>query len=153
MNTLPSGLYELLHTRELHRCIEQAGLMNLSEWKKIKSEELHRYLAVPLARTVARFIQDKVRSSQSEETLVAMEKMILHSQDFLDLMESLLPVKKEVLLGIHADTQPASPAPRPDTPLGQSALLTGSSRTPSLQSQLIKELESCDRADWLPPFF
>jgi superfamily II DNA or RNA helicase/HKD family nuclease len=151
MKELPFGLYELLHTKELHDRLEQAGLMDLSDWKKIKSEELHRYLAVPLARTVAGFIQEKVSPSQSEETLEAMERMLLNSREFLDLIETLLPVKKEVLLGIHAEPKSSS-APRPDTPLGQSALLTGSSRTPSLQSQLIKELESCDRADWLVSF-
>ena len=40
----------------------------------------------------------------------------------------------------------------PDTPLAESALLTGSSRTPALRSQLIKELATCDKADWLVSF-
>jgi len=41
---------------------------------------------------------------------------------------------------------------RPDIPLGLSALLTGSSRSPSLVSQIEKELASADRVDWLVSF-
>ncbi len=41
---------------------------------------------------------------------------------------------------------------RPDTELSVSALLTGSSRSPALRTQLIKELATCDHADWLVSF-
>ena len=41
---------------------------------------------------------------------------------------------------------------RPDIPLSLSALLTGSRQSPSLVSQIEKELASCDRAEWLVSF-
>lgn len=40
----------------------------------------------------------------------------------------------------------------PQTPLGVSALLTGSELSPSLLHELMQELRTCDRADWLVSF-
>lgn len=55
------------------------------------------------------------------------------------------------LLAIHRQPQSES-APRPDTPLARSALLTGTRLDPSLASQLRKEIESADRVDILCSF-
>jgi superfamily II DNA or RNA helicase/HKD family nuclease len=63
-----------------------------------------------------------------------------------------MPVSAEKLRRIKPKPPLVFSTAYPDTPLAFSALLTGSSRSPALRTQLIKELETCDRADWIVSF-
>ncbi len=149
---LPTGLYELLHTKQLHQRLENLDLLTQAEWHAIDPEEVHNRLAVPLAREVAAYIQEVIKKDKTETNLSNLEEMLLQSPDFFQIIEQFFPVKSELLHQIRPTNVLSRITQRPDTSLAESALLTGSSRTPSLQSQLIKELATCDRADWLVSF-
>ena len=152
MNDLPAGLYELLHIKQLNNRLEQAGLLDRTVWAKFEPDELKTHLAIPLAREIALFISDNVlgkKGSQFEQAL----KATFESPDiWLTLLESIQPISTELLQQIKPEPPLVASTTRPDTPLSVSSLLTGSSRSPSLRSQLIKELATCDKADWLVSF-
>jgi superfamily II DNA or RNA helicase/HKD family nuclease len=152
MKTLPTGLYELLHTRALHQHLEKAGLLNNARWKEIDPEQLYQHLAVPLSREIAAYVRELLKGVRDEEVPGYLEEFLLSPGEFGEIVQAVLPVKSEILQQIVQRNIPERLNIRPDTPLSESALLTGSSRTPSLQSQLIKELATCDRADWLVSF-
>ncbi|MGM0517775.1 MAG: hypothetical protein ACQER6_09265 [Pseudomonadota bacterium] len=81
--------------------------------------------------------------------------MTSRHRPFADLVDDLPTPPFRRLLEIvspDAATVGQAASERPDTPLGISALLTGSARTPSLVSQIRAELLSTDRADWLVSF-
>jgi len=148
---LPAGIYELLHTNELHERLENQGLLDNVIWSSFDKNELKYHLVVPLAREIASFISDKfieTKGSEFESVLIEAFK----SEDVLrTILESIRPQAAETLQQVKLNsTTPTSI--RPDTPLAISALLTGSSRSPALRGQLIKELATCDHADWLVSF-
>ena len=69
----------------------------------------------------------------------------------IDLLRLDSPLRR--LLAIRRQVQADESAiTRPDTPLSQSALLTGTRLDPSLGSQLSKEIASADRVDILCSF-
>ena len=70
----------------------------------------------------------------------------------LTLLDSIKPLSTELLQQIKPEPPLEASSVRPDTPLSVSSLLTGSSRSPALRTQIIKELASCDKADWLVSF-
>jgi len=152
MKQYPLGLYDILHTKKLHKQLESAGLLDKAVWEKFKSEELKTHLAVPLAREIAQFISENILGSKGSEFEAALNKAFDSPELWRELIESIKPLSTEVLHQI----KPEAPLPvitvRPDTPLSVSALLTGSSRSPALRTQIIKELATCDKADWLVSF-
>ncbi|MCW9015020.1 MAG: DUF3427 domain-containing protein [Gammaproteobacteria bacterium] len=152
MKQFPPGLYDILHTQKLHKQLEDAGLLDKAVWEKFEPEELKAHLAVPLAREIAQFISENILGSKRSEFEAALNKAFDSPALWLVLIESIKPLSIEVLHQI----KPEAPLPeltvRPDTPVSVSSLLTGSSRSPALRSQIIKELASCDKADWLVSF-
>lgn len=57
---LPVGFYDLLHTVELQKRLEEEGLLDRAVWsrKDIEADELKRQLALPLARSISAFMGD-----------------------------------------------------------------------------------------------
>jgi len=152
MKDFPAGLYDLLHTKKLHAQLEQAGLLDKAVWEKFEPEELKTHLAVPLAREIAQFISENILGSKGSEFEAALNKAFDSPALWLSLIESIKPLSTEVLHQIKPEAPLPALTVRPDTPLSVSSLLTGSSRSPALRSQIIKELASCDKADWLVSF-
>ena len=151
-SSLPEGLYDLLHTTQLHKRLEKAGLLERAVWSDFSAEEFHHHLAIPLAHEIAAFISEAIAGKRGEALTQALQLAFQTSEYLSSIIEALRPLSAETLQQIKPPPPFAAPAVRPDTPLSVSALLTGSSRTPSLLTQLIKELASCDRADWLVSF-
>ncbi len=152
MKQFPPGLYDILHTKKLHKQLEKAGLLDKAVWKKFEPEELKTHLALPLAREIAQFISENILNSKSSEFEAALNKAFDSPELWSDLIESIKPLSTEVLHQIKPEAPLPAITVRPDTPLSVSSLLTGSSRSPALRSQIIKELASCDKADWLVSF-
>jgi len=152
MKQFPPGLYDILHTQKLQKQLEDAGLLDKTVWGKFEPDELKTHLAIPLAREIAQFINDNILGSKGSEFEAALNKAFESPALWLDLIESIKPLSSEVLYQIKPEEPLATSTVRPDTPLSVSSLLTGSSRSPALRSQIIKELASCDRADWLVSF-
>lgn len=149
---MPVGLYDLLHTEELQERLKKACLLDRSEWAQLDLEQLKHRLAIPLAREIASFISETV-FGKKEEAFERIQNALFDSPEkLLAIIKSIKPTKPESLMQIKPPEPFVASEIRPDTPLCISALLTGSSRSPSLRSQLIKELATCDRADWLVSF-
>lgn len=152
MKHFPPGLYDILHTQKLHKQLEDAGLLDKAVWEKFEPEELKTHLAVPLAREIALFISENILGIKGSDFEAALNKAFDSPALWLDLIESIKPLSTEVLHQIKPETPLPALTVRLDTPLSVSSLLTGSSRSPALRSQIIKELASCDKADWLVSF-
>ncbi len=152
MEKFPPGLYDILHTHELHKQLEKAGLLDKAVWKKFEPEDLKTHLAVPLAREISQFISENILGSKDSEFEAVINKIFDSPELWSELIKSIKPLSTEVLHQIKPEPPLVESSVRPDTPLSVSSLLTGSSRSPALRSQIIKELASCDKADWLVSF-
>lgn len=153
MNEYPLGLYDLLYTEHLHERLAALGLLDQADLEKLEVSELPRYLAVPLAREIARCVKGVVEGCKGEELEAVLVEQLVKGELLKEVVARHRPHQVEWLKRIRSGASGQDvPMKRPDTPLSMSALLTGSKRSPSLRSQLEKELESCDRADWLVSF-
>jgi len=109
-------------------------------------------LAIPLAREIAIFISENIIGKKGSQFEQALKDAFESPDIWLTVLESIQPISTELLQQIKPEQPLVASTTRPDTPLSVSSLLTGSSRSPSLRSQLIKELATCDKADWLVSF-
>ncbi|EDM29607.1 DEAD/DEAH box helicase-like protein [Lentisphaera araneosa HTCC2155] len=148
------GLYDLIHTEALKEAIEKSGLTDQAQWRQLSKDEAY----IQIKEQFASFFAERFSSlfnekkpelwSQELETFVNNFESEVKAHSSLKIIDSssldfiLTPSQKDLKLVPE----------KPDTALANSALLTGSSRTPSLQSQLKKELRTCDRADLLVSF-
>ncbi|AHE97473.1 DUF3427 domain-containing protein [Thioalkalivibrio paradoxus] len=153
------GLYEQLDTERLQQELSKRHLLEFVRWSKhLPAEEIAPALTAHLARALA------------DLTLSLREKERAQWEAALSLFAAALQAAGNPLSGLAQDI-PRPPfrqlleiarpeqqivgqknTPRPDAPLAVSALLTGSGRSPSLVSQIQKELLSSDRAEWLVSF-
>lgn len=152
MQDLPVGIYDLLHTPKLQQRLEQLNLLDRAVWSSIDPEELRHRLAIPLTREVASYISETISGKQGGLLAEALDQAFESPEVLYSIVESLRPLSAERLRQIKPEPPLVGPEQYPDTPLAVSALLTGSSRSPSLRTQLIKEIATCDRADWLVSF-
>ncbi|MFW5879772.1 MAG: DEAD/DEAH box helicase family protein, partial [bacterium] len=149
---IPSGLYDLLLTEELREKIKELGLCDLTEFENLSEEELINRYSVLLSRVISKFLTDILFSNSKEEIIYNKIRGIFNNSDALsNLLMKTIPFEKKCVREIR-DRKDCKKSIYPDTPLGVSALLTGSSRTPALKNQIIKELKNCERADWLVSF-
>ena len=152
-STLPPGLYDLLQTPQLKRQLEASGLMDSAIWANVDPAELPNTIAVHLARALSAYLTETVFSKSDASLWQAQLEQAMRSPEFLhDFLPSILPDAYKALRQINPVNIPVDAIQRPDTPLTVSALLTGSSRSPALRTQIQKELENCDKADWLVSF-
>lgn len=153
--TLPHGFYDLLHTIDLDKRLRRNGLFDQAKWAHIDSSELPQRLAHAIAKELSTFFAKELSTVKEEELLQAINKLFDTPQKLVPFLSELRPQAMQTLLQIKSEQLlplQASPQLRPDTPLSISALLTGSSRSPALRTQIIKELACGDRADWLISF-
>jgi len=152
MKDLPVGIYDLLHTAKLQRRLEQAGLLDRAVWSDIETEELRHRLAILLAREMASFFSETISGKEGDKLVQTLNEVFQSPEILFSIVEMLRPLSAERLKQIEPEPPLVALGVYPDTPLSVSALLTGSSRSPALRIQLIKELATCDRADWLVSF-
>ena len=152
MKDLPVGLYDLLHTTALQKRLEQKNLLDRAVWTSVEPEEFRHRLAIPLAREIAAFVSETISGKQGDGLTETLNELFTSPKVLSSIVDAFRPLSAKRLLQIKPEPPLVAPEAYPDTPLAVSALLTGSSRSPSLRTQLIKELESCDRADWLVSF-
>ncbi len=151
MKDLPCGLYELLHTLSLEKKIEQLELQDRTRWEPIDEQRLFHAVALPLAKELTRQLQEQLKSGKGSLSR-QLTTWIRNPSLLADILFTSMPLEAEILTQIAPQPPEPEVRNRPDTPLSESALLTGASRSPTLHSQMEKELASCDRADWLVSF-
>jgi superfamily II DNA or RNA helicase len=149
-NKLPGGLYDLLFSSELQRSVESNGLNSRVILERLSDEEVKRRVGLVLAKKLHSYFEERL--SGGPESWRDKLDDLAQTGDLLEQIQEWLPSTNQVLSEIVRYPQDSPTLERPDIPLSASALLSGSSRSPSLRSQLIKELHNCDRADWLVSF-
>ncbi|MCC6696787.1 MAG: DUF3427 domain-containing protein [Candidatus Hydrogenedentes bacterium] len=152
MQELPDGLYELLHTPQLRKRLEEAGLSQRAAWESIDPAELPTRLTTHVARELAAYVTEIITGTDECVWTEALTSAFCAPGIITALMPEVMPDKAKMLYEISPALREMRGTSRPDTPLAMSALLTGSSRSPALRTQLEKELATCDRADWLVSF-
>jgi len=152
MKELPVGVYDLLSTSHLRRRLAEAGLLNRAEWSSFEPADLEHRLIIPLAREIAGFISEAVSGKKGDALEHALHEAFQSPEAMSSIIKAICPLSAQSLQQIIPEQPLSALKNRPDTPLSVSALLTGSSRSPALITQLIKELSCCDRADWLVSF-
>jgi superfamily II DNA or RNA helicase/HKD family nuclease len=153
------GLHERLDTPRLRRELQRLGLEDLAVWrKKLDAEELPAAVSAHLGRALAQLmldLRDRDREAWHKAVSAFSGALEESGHPLADLVEFLPSLPFRQLMEVRepeANTVGAAGRDRPDIPLSLSALLTGSRQSPSLVSQIEKELVSCDRADWLVSF-
>lgn len=153
------GLHERLESPALARLLDRLGLSELARWSTdIPSEHLAHRLATHLGAAIAQrllALRDADRSDIDRSLRALAAALSASGHPLSDLVDEVPAAHPRQLLEVVSSAQAAVRAPdtvRPDVPLALSALLTGSRHSPSLVSQIEKELASADRADWLVAF-
>lgn len=153
------GLHDRLETARLTERLEELGLNHLARWQgHLPTDEAEPAISSHLAHQLTELVLALRESNESQwQQRLEELKGALAANDhpFTELVDELpLPPFRRLLEVVppEAATVGQGQSERPDTPLGISALLTGSARTPSLISQIRAELHTADRADWLVSF-
>ena len=153
------GLHELLGSEALAEELREAELADAAEWKKdLPPEELAAALTAHLARTFSDLgasLRERDAAAWKEAVEALTEALAEAGEPLASLPRRLPEIPFRQLVEVRrpeAGAVRTAETVRPDLPLGVSALLTGSSRTPSLVSQVKRELASADHVDWLVSF-
>ena len=153
------GLHEQLDTPALREKLVELGLDDLAVWqKKVDADELPAAVTAHLARALAAGLlglRDRDRAAW-QDVLSEFSRALGESGPPLSELVGQLPnFPFQKLLEVarpDAAAVGAGQIDRPDIPLSLSALMTGSRNSPSLVSQIEKELASTDQAEWLVSF-
>ncbi len=155
----PDGLYDLLRTQKLSDELREAGLESAAEWwesrktDEMPEEELFRRLQNHLSVQIAEFLRLHAGGGEGKGAPIDRIRTLMQGEGFMSrLLNEIVPTDTARLLSIYRGGEKLARRARPDTSLEASALFTGAARTPGLVTQVAKELESCDRADWLVSF-
>lgn len=155
------GLHELLATPRLRAQLKALDLLGLARWRKSSEmdfESLAPALYAQLARALARLmleVPDKDKAGFAAMLDGLAEALSQTGHPLAELREDLPSLPFAVLEEVLTREQHAlhvQATVRPSTPLGVSALLTGSRHSPGLIQEIERELASADSADWLVAF-
>lgn len=152
-NTQADGLYDRLVNAELQSVIDGLGDAR-APTQHVNPEESHALLAKHLESIMSAALASARGSENSAMQLEIAERVLSTLKKELgpeSLSRAYLKPPLRTLQAIDA-LGSGRFSLRPDTPLAQSALLTGSRRDPSLSSQLDKEIRTADRVDILCSF-
>ena len=153
------GLHERLDTPRVRQALKALGLEDHARWgKELEGDDLAMSLFAELAQRLAERAGE-LREKGYQDWMLAVQALanaLAAAGHPLSGIEEDLPQPPfRQLLEVRsraADQVGQRETLRPDIPLALSSLLTGSDRTPSLVTQIEKELATADSADWLVSF-
>ena len=70
MKKLPLGLYDLLHTKKLHKHLKKNGVLELAVWRKIDSEEMYYRMGQLLSKEIVLYLKNKFLLKKQRNYLV-----------------------------------------------------------------------------------
>ncbi len=152
MAELAHGLYEALLDEELRAILERHPELRSVFGKIDSEEEPARYAAF-----VARVVESALRLETDSEARLRLCNEVINricgspTSKFLQARR-LVAADKPVLLEITPPYYAESGIPRPQTPLAESSLFTGSPSDPQLVHELLQEMRSADGVDLLVSF-
>ena len=152
MANLAHGIYEALLDEELASLLEQHPELRSVFGKIDPDEEPARYAAF-----LARVVEKALKLENDPVTRLRLCNEIVDRISVLPSAESLRNHKlvtavKPLLLEITPPHYARSGVPRPETPLAESSLFTGSPSDPQLLHELLQEMQSADEMDVLVSF-
>lgn len=146
---MQKGLYEKVVNNEVASQIE--GLIEYVQKEQLDPADSHVILSQYLSEIIATALrslpsQNRLQHQRDlvNQIVTLLAKNNKHIQEFATLPDNL-----ERLLAV---TDSPNALLRPDTPLSETSLLTGTRKDPSLLSQLKQELATADRVDILCSF-
>lgn len=146
------GYYDLIITQAIR---EQLNQLDPTTWKheEVAIEQsdgmLHEIIR-HLASEMMAYAKEALGEGKPHD-LMAQIRELLQRKELLDIIKHrVLPLDGKKLQRIKTPFEQDTNLP--DTPLGLSALLTGSRHSIKLIEQIKKELLTCDRADWVVSF-
>lgn len=143
---LREGIYEHVVTRGLASALEGAGELRV-DLAAIERVDLPGVLA----RHISREIEVRLRGISDSEEQVALANAlltVLEASDGDELYDGARVDRAQRLYAVYRALPPA----RPMTPLGESALLTRTSKDPVLGHELKSEIASSDAVDVIAAF-
>lgn len=152
MRNLPEGLYEALLDEELDLIFQENPELRSVFGKLDPEEEPARYAAF-----VARVVEKALRLTDDSPTRLRICNELVDriaripSAEFLK-DKRLVYSDKPILLEITPSHYAKGAMPRPETPLTESSLFTGSPSDPPLVHELAREMQSADSVDLLVSF-
>ena len=151
MNWNPAyGIYDALLDKELHEVLDRHPELRTILGKIDHEEQPARYAAF-----VAKVVEQALREeSNPAARLVFCNRLIeLISQKSEHLEKhQLIDTQRSVLLEITPPNYGTPGVPRPQTPIAESSLFTGSPNEPQLVHELLEEMRSADKVDILISF-
>ena len=150
---LKHGIYETLLTNALKEKIERLEENLEPRLGSLDSEESTFTLALHLTRLIAGMLE----SFRGENRLKKQAELCNQIIECLGMQEAAFPVEEEKLVEnlkylLEVNDLQRPPLVRPDTPLTNAALFTGTKSDLTLESELKKEVLSADRIDILCSF-
>ena len=148
------GIYESVITNALNEKLQELGENFKISCEKIDSEESVSILALHLSKLIATslsLIKGEEKSKKQAEFCNKILKIIsANNNSDVDIESEKILEDLKCLLAIQDKTKKA--LPRPDTPLSNGALFTGTSSDLTLETELKKEIETSDRISILCSF-
>lgn len=144
------GLYERIADEELEAALE--ALVGHYQAQRLDDGDSHAVLAEHIAHLLTQVLRrqpSQDRLTHQVELCNRLIRVLGESDSAVQPGAQTLPGDVRRLLSVHGD---GSALPRPDSPLSETSLLTGTRTDPSLVSQLKRELASADRVDVLCSF-
>lgn len=144
------GLYERIADEELEAALE--ALVGQYQAQSLDDGDSHAVLAEHITHLLTQVLRrqpSQDRLTHQVELCNRLIRVLGESDATVQPGAQTLPGEVRRLLSVHGGD--AAP-PRPDTPLSETSLLTGTRTDPSLVSQLKRELASADRVDVLCSF-
>jgi len=147
------GLYEKVidtHLQELIAAAKEKQLRVLDE--PMDKGESHLILAQYLSQIIAGALREIKGQGKLADQIRTCNKIIeiISKKNIEDLKSEIISEDARRLMQVHDPL--SEPVSRPETPLANSALLTGTRNDPSMVSQLQKEVASADRVDIICSF-
>ena len=150
IDSIKNGVYYLLDSQEVEDKIKESLLEKRAMYQKLSKEELAPIIAQQVRNYVENYLMRRFEANSSE-SLTSILQSYLTSKNFKQLINRVTPLEGKVLTEIKpSDHQ--TPKPRPVSEINQSAILLPDGLCPQLGTQILQELQSCDRADWLVSF-
>ena len=152
MANLPKGIYDALLDEDLNAILQEHPELRSVFGKLDPEEEPGRYAAF-----LARLLEKALRLEDDPATRLRLCNEIIEriagapKASFL-IGSRLVAAAKSVLLEIAPPQSAEGTIPRPETPLTESSLFTGSPSDPQLVHELGREMRSADSVDVLVSF-
>ena len=150
---LVHGIYESVITHSLQEKIERLQDTFDIEQKSLDSDESHFSLALHLAKLIASTLAsmkgDDKKSRQAQFCNQLLEVIGKNDHTFPVDAERIV---EDLMYLLKVQDRGRKPLDRPETPLTNACLFTGTQSDLSLESQLVKEIRTADRIDIICSF-